>query len=1370
MIIPSFRGSVVARAMIFVGLILVSSLVGGSTTLAVDDLTLAVNPDVGVPMTEEVRLAASSDDAEERASGRMRLTSRDLELVFDRNDQTVGMRFNGLNVPRGANITSAYVQFQVDETMPSDPTSLIIRGEDVDNATTFTSSRWDISSRPKTTAAVPWSPAPWLTVGEAGPNQQTPNIAPVIQEIVYRPGWSSGNSVVVIITGTGERVAESYDGVAAAAPLLHVEFEASSGNVPPEVTIGTPANSSTFNEGSAITFSGTAVDAEDGDLSASLSWESDLDGPIGSGSTFTKSNLIVGVHTITATVTDTEGLTGSESIAITVLPDTTVLVGAGDIAGCGSEQDLETALLLDNIAGTVFTLGDNVYPDGTADQYSDCYDPTWGRHRARTRPAVGNHDYHTPGASGYFNYFGAAAGEVGQGYYSYDVGDWHIIVLNSDCSEVGGCNSDSAQGQWLQADLAANPTVCTLAYWHSPRFSSSSVHGSNTRYQDFWQLLYDAGADVVLNGHDHAYERFAPQDPGGTADPGRGIRQFVVGTGGRGLYTFGTPEPNSEVREGNTHGVLKLTLQPTSYAWDFIPIAGQTFTESGSESCVVVPDGPIVWPVDGMTRVFKNDPARANSSITLDTARNEYEPFQIIVKAPAANDLTDVDVTISDLTGPDGAVISSDNIDLYREHYLYVTQGSKSSNATTNSPLGPGWYPDALIPFTDPVTHQDLTGQLDAVPFNLAAGENQPIWVDIYTPADTPAGLYNGTATITSSQGARTVDVSLNVWNFSLPKERSLHGSTKTIASLRSRSTAEELLKHRFNPKFVDRADERFLIDNYGLDMVHVFNSGGASYGNCQTDPAPLVEDVLSATANHEPELYLYTSYANEVWDCTSLYPEFLAWATNLRLGGSHPAIVTFPADELMGTDLDHTAADIWVVLPKHYDQSITNINLLIGHPSTEVWSYNPLVQDGYSPKFTIDFLPINARIMPGFINQSLGLTGTKFWRVDYWTNDPWNNAEAYRVDAPGEGHMVYPGDNVGLANQIVSGVRMKWFREGSEDYEYIQILKDLGQEQFALDTTRTVTLDFHTWTQDKDALYAARKLLGDQIHSTYAGSPLASDDSATTTENTPVTVDVAANDSDPDGNLDPTSANSTCVNGSTGCNGAANGLLTDNGDGTITYSPDLGFYGSDSFVYEICDDLGACDTAAVTVTVIPSGLVTIDVQVGASSDDAEERADGRVSRGSSDLELVYDRGGDQTVGMRFNGISIPPGATITGAYIQFQVDSTHSDPTSLTIQGEDVDNAATFVKINGNISSRSRTAAAVAWAPNPWLTVGEAGPDQQTPDIAPLIQEIVNRPGWTSGNSLVVIITGTGERVAVSYNGDPAGAPLLHVEYSSGN
>jgi hypothetical protein len=268
-----------------------------------------------------------------------------------------------------------------------------------------------------------------------------------------------------------------------------------------------------------------------------------------------------------------------------------VLAGAGDIASCSGAGDEATANLLDGIAGTVFTTGDNVYPDGTFIEFTNCYDPTWGRHKARTRPSAGNHDYHTSGAAGYYGYFGPAAGDPEKGYYSYDLGAWHIIVLNSEISVA----ADSPQVQWLRADLAAHPVACTAAYWHTPRFSSGTHHGSSTSMRPFWQALYDFGADVVLVGHEHNYERFASQDPNGVADPGRGIREFVVGTGGKSHYTIGTPIANSEVRNADTYGVLKLTLHPTSYDWEFIPEAGKTFTDSGAASCVLF--GASMFPI-----------------------------------------------------------------------------------------------------------------------------------------------------------------------------------------------------------------------------------------------------------------------------------------------------------------------------------------------------------------------------------------------------------------------------------------------------------------------------------------------------------------------------------------------------------------------------------------------------------------------------------------------------------------------------------------------------------------------------------------------------------------------------------------------------
>lgn len=262
-----------------------------------------------------------------------------------------------------------------------------------------------------------------------------------------------------------------------------------------------------------------------------------------------------------------------------------VLVGAGDIARCNVSGDEATAALVKNISGTVIAIGDTAYDSGTSTQFTNCYNPSWGAFKSRTRPAVGNHEYNTSGASGYFNYFGTAAGPSGKGYYSYNIGAWHVIVLNSECSKVpGGCNPGSAQETWLKQDLAANPTQCTLAYFHEPLFSSGE-HGNNSAMKTFWTDLYNAGVELVLNGHDHDYERFAPMNPSGAVDDAKGIREIVVGTGGGNLRPFSTIRANSLKRISNVYGVIKLNLRTSSYDWTFIPQAGKTATDSGTATC-----------------------------------------------------------------------------------------------------------------------------------------------------------------------------------------------------------------------------------------------------------------------------------------------------------------------------------------------------------------------------------------------------------------------------------------------------------------------------------------------------------------------------------------------------------------------------------------------------------------------------------------------------------------------------------------------------------------------------------------------------------------------------------------------------------------
>jgi len=261
-----------------------------------------------------------------------------------------------------------------------------------------------------------------------------------------------------------------------------------------------------------------------------------------------------------------------------------VLVGAGDIADYAVSADSATAALANSIGGTVITLGDNAYQSGTGTEFTSCYAPTWGRFKGRTRPTVGNHDYNASGAKAYFNYFGGAAGPRGKGWYSYDAGAWHVVVLNANCDKVG-CGKGSEQERWLRADLAAHSNKCTLAYWHQARFVSDDTHGNTPEVGPFWDALYQYGADLVLSAHAHIYERFAPQTPSGKADSVHGIREIVVGTGGESHYGLHGAQPNSQVRNANTFGVLKLSLHPGSYNWNFLPLGGKGFRDSGNASC-----------------------------------------------------------------------------------------------------------------------------------------------------------------------------------------------------------------------------------------------------------------------------------------------------------------------------------------------------------------------------------------------------------------------------------------------------------------------------------------------------------------------------------------------------------------------------------------------------------------------------------------------------------------------------------------------------------------------------------------------------------------------------------------------------------------
>ena len=273
-------------------------------------------------------------------------------------------------------------------------------------------------------------------------------------------------------------------------------------------------------------------------------------------------------------------LVGCDSAAMGPATAPTVLLGAGDIADCSSSGDEETAAMLGRMEGTVFTVGDNAYEEGSRRDFLDCYESSWGRLKERTRPSLGNHEYYTGNAQAYFDYFGAKAGASSDGYYSYDHGAWHVVVLNSNFQYV----NDERQEAWLVQDLRGHSQRCTLAYFHHPRFSSGE-HGDQLQMWPIWDILYDHGVDVVISGHDHDYERFAPQTPAGEPDAVRGIRQFIVGTGGDELRGFPSTSANSEFRYNKTFGVIRLVLRAESYGWEFLAAPAGRVMDAGEGQC-----------------------------------------------------------------------------------------------------------------------------------------------------------------------------------------------------------------------------------------------------------------------------------------------------------------------------------------------------------------------------------------------------------------------------------------------------------------------------------------------------------------------------------------------------------------------------------------------------------------------------------------------------------------------------------------------------------------------------------------------------------------------------------------------------------------
>lgn len=494
------------------------------------------------------------------------------------------------------------------------------------------------------------------------------------------------------------------------------------------------------------------------------------------------------------------------------------------------------------------------------------------------------------------------------------------------------------------------------------------------------------------------------------------------------------------------------------------------------------------WSVvllDSLTREGRYTSVPGAASMHLFAARGEIESFQVSIRS-AHILLTNGSVQVSNLTCETGAVIHSSQMELFGEHFVEVRKSSPDEG-TGNRPLGKGWYPDALIPFVNPDTHEDIHGaHYDAMPFRVEMNENHPIWIDVHVPRDAEPCTYRGTVAVSTSEMHTSLPFDLTVWNFELPERPALQSSFGMHKPLSNDRKAQELLlQHRLSPYLVN-ASLSHQLTKKGLSTYGLWFDGGGNNKTCTMQSPPSVEAMHAEMKRHPSNQDLYVYTADEIDKCPGIFKQVREWGRNIHEAGLRQLVTVTPHPDLLddGSGTGRSAVDIWVLLPVMYDLAKQRVEE-VQKKGDQVWSYAALVQDNYSPKWEIDFAPLNYRIQPGFISQSLALTGILYWRVELFTDHPWEDVQTYRIDKysyPGEGMLVYPGDAAGLES-VVPSMRLKQIRDGVDDYDYVELLKHAGRSDWALNLARTVGQDWKHWTKDPAALLAVRRQMGEELN-----------------------------------------------------------------------------------------------------------------------------------------------------------------------------------------------------------------------------------------------------------------------------------------------
>jgi len=1137
-----------------------------SELISYSELTVTV---IGIEETviQEVRVAASSDDAEENSSGSVNLTSSDLELVEDSSNQTVGMRFNTITIPKFSQIIDAYIQFQVDE-VSSGSTNLSVRGEAQDNPGTFTTSNRNISLRIKTSSSISWSPLPWTVEGQAGIDQRTPDLSPIIQEIVNRSGWMEGNSLVIIINGSGVRTAEAYDGTHSGAPLLHIEYAPYSNDTP------TPTYATTPSQTPTSTASGipTATPTMDFSSFSFISWgDAQNDG----------------TH-----------LPATSNQAASLNPAFTIF--NGDLESEGFDQS-QIEIEIEALNGGI-GIDNGMFN--------------------KTFFVRGNHDDYTPGSADLWEeYFTVADRSLPPGVtnyvamntsstfltYSFDYGNSRFIGVDVPGSiyELSIEELNFIDQRLTEAEIIG--LYHAFLFFHGPEYCVESIHCSCTEANDA-SCTPTSIIDVInrhpivsatFHGHEHilGWVHMSNTRISGLSHD---YEEFITSPSGQGTYNeYLFPERMDYVNLEDTQGFA------------LINVSAETFTVNLYR---VGTDSP-VW-----SRTF------SKTVLPTETPTHTLTTTASPTQTPLLTNTQTVTPTNAELP---------------------------TSTTTPSSTIYP-IYTASVTP--------------SSTPYPTLTSSNTPQPTTTSTPTLSPTPLNHHTIDVIVRASSDDAEEEASGWVY-------LNSSDLELVE----DTTIQTVGIRFQSIAIPKSSQ--IISAYIQFQVDEVSSGVTNLNLC-------------GEAQDNPDTFTSTNFniSSRVKTSSSIDWSPLPWTVVGQTG------------------IDQRTPDISPIIQEVVNRSgwVEGNSLVIiinGSGERTAGAYDG-TRTG-APILHIEYVPYsnNTPTATYSTTPSQTPTGTRSYTTtptNTVTHTPTHTSTPTTTPTASPTQTSLPTNTptVTPMNTVLP--------------------------------TRTATVTLTSTTLPTQTSTATP---------TNTPQPTQTSTPTPTLTSTPTPT--------PDSTYTPTASSTTIPTNS------------QTPTPTSTIVPSLTFTATSSYTPL------PTNTSTLTPTPTQSVINLLDVYVRSSSDDAEESASGSVSFTDDLLELVYNLS-NQIVGIRFKGLPIPQGSIIIDAYIQFYTAAVDTNQTSLVIFGQADANPASFNRSKMSISTRPLTISWVEWKPVGWININEAGENQRTTDISPIIQELVNQPSWVSGNAMVFIISGAGKRTAYSYNGQPEMAPMLHIEYIS--